>query len=341
MILDLNDFNSSRKNILFTGANSGIGFYALIKLLKKENFIFVPIRSNYRKKIFLNKLKNLFNEEFLSNYLNIIEDVDFSNLENINKIREYLVKEKKTLDVVILNAGMQYTGALYPKVSKQGFEMTFAINHLAHFYLIQNLLSLINNSIGSRIIVTSSDVHNPQSPGGNIGDKAGLNNLKNYQDIIYGSFTNFSADKAYKNSKLCNILFAKELAKNLHKRDSKITVISWAPGLVIPDDGLGFFRYSSNFDRFGYFLFSNIAKNILGISESPINAGNILYKLAKAKEFNIINYLHLSNQLISYKKHKLKEMNVSIEAENTELAKKLWSLSLELCSSFGFTSFDM
>tara|TARA_Y100001968_G_scaffold333950_1_gene401708 strand:+ start:660 stop:1685 length:1026 start_codon:yes stop_codon:yes gene_type:complete len=341
MELDLAELNSSGRNILFTGANSGIGFYSLIHLLKNENYLYIPIRSKHRKKILLEKLKIHFNYEFLSKHLNIIDGVDFANLENINKIREYLLKEENSLDIIILNAGIQYTGALYPKVSKQGFELTFAVNHLAHFYLIKNLFSLINDSFESRIIITSSDVHNPKSSGGNVGKKASLNGLINYKNIISGKFINFSADRAYKNSKLCNILFAKELSKKLNQKKSKISVITWAPGLVIPENELGFFRYSSKFNKLGYVIFSMITKNILGITESPKDAGIILYKIALTKNFNNIRYLHLSNQLISYKKHKLKKTNVSIEANNSELAEKLWNFSSDLCSSFDFVSFDI
>ena len=336
--MELKEFNNFGKNILFTGANSGIGFYSLIQLLKKENYLYVPIKSNERIKIFINNLKRYFNDKFLSKYLNIIGDSDFCDLENIYKIRDFLVQEEVLLDILILNAGMQYTGGLYPKVSKQGIEMTFAVNHLAHFLLIQNILSLIKDKLESRIVITSSDVHNPKSSGGNVGKKAGLNDLKNYKDVVSGKFINFSADKAYKDSKLCNILFAKELAKKLNSKKSKISVITWAPGLVIPDKDFGFFRYSSKFNSFGYFLFSNIAKNILGISETPKGAGDILYKIAMSRDLNNINYLHLSNQLISYKKHQLKKIAVSEEADSIELAEKLWYLSSELCKALGFPS---
>ena len=145
--MELKEFNNFGKNILFTGANSGIGFYSLIQLLKKENYLYVPIKSNERRKIFINNLKRHFNDNFLSKYLNIIGDSDFCDLENIYKIRDFLVQKEVLLDILILNAGMQYTGGLYPKVSKQGIEMTFAVNHLAHFLLIQNILSLIKELI--------------------------------------------------------------------------------------------------------------------------------------------------------------------------------------------------
>ena len=334
-------FNDYGKNILITGASSGIGFYALVNLLKKENYLFIPIRSISRGQELKFKLRNFFDNDFLNKFLNLIYDADFSDLNNIKKIREFIIEKKVRIDILILNAGMQYTGGLYPKVSKQGIELTFAINHLAHFYLTNILISLINSSLESRIIITSSDVHNPKSSGGNIGKKAGLNNLIDFKDEILVPYTNFSADKAYKNSKLCNILFAKELSKRLSIKKNNISVLSWAPGLVIPDNELGFFRYSQPFNKLGYFIFSNSAKNILGISEDINNAGNILGDLALDKKYNDSLYTHLSNKLISFKKHKLIECGTSMESNNTKLSKKLWKLSEELCTSFRLRLFDL
>ena len=199
----------------------------------------------------------------------------------------------------------------------------------------------MSNKKESRIIITSSDVHDPGSSGGNVGKKAGLKNLVGFREEITGKFCEFNADKSYKNSKLCNILFAKELSRRLQKLSSKISVITWAPGLVIPNDGLGFFRYSKRFNLFGYILFSYLAKNILGISESVENAGEILSKIVFDSNLNDISYVHLSNKLISYKKHKLIQSNVSNEANNTELASKLWILSEEICRSFGFVTLNI
>ena len=329
------------KNILITGGSSGIGFFAIINLLRTKNYLFIIIRSELRKIEFLNKLQNYFDDSYLCKYLNIIEDCDLSDLENIKKIKDFLIDKKILLDVIILNAGLQYTGSFYPKVSKQGIELTFAVNHLAHFYLINILKELIIDKEESKIIITSSDVHNPKSAGGNVGKKAGLNNLINFREEISGEFLNFNADKSYKNSKLCNILFAKELSKRLLISSSRISVITWAPGLVIPNNDLGFFRYSERFNPFGYILFKNIAKNILGISESTENAGKILSEIVLDSTLNGVQYVYLSNKLIAYKKHKLLQINESDEANNSDLASKLWRLSEEICNSFGFVTFNI
>ena len=329
------------KNILITGGNSGIGLFAIINLLKKKNNLYVVIKSELRKNEFLKTIEEYFDKNYLSKYLNIIENCDLSNLENIKKIKDYFISKKILLDVFVLNAGLQYTGSFYPKVSKQGIELTFAVNHLAHFYLVNLLKDLVRDKEESRIILTSSDVHDPKSPGGNIGKKAGLNNLVDFRKKVTGQFLNFNADESYKNSKLCNILFAKELANKLKISSSKISVITWAPGLVIPNDDSGFFRYSKRFNLFGYLIFSKVAKNILGISESLENAGKILSQIVLDSNLNNVGFIYLSNKLIDRKKHKLVESNVSDEANSDELASKLWILSEEICLSFGFVTLNI
>ncbi len=329
------------KNILITGGNSGIGFFAIINLLKTKNNLYIVIKNDFRKNQFRKTIEKYFDKNYLSKFLNIIEDCDLSDLENIKKIKDYLNSKKIFLDVIVLNAGLQYTGSYYPKVSKQGVELTFAVNHLAHFYLVNVLKDFVRDNKESRIIITSSDVHDPKSSGGNIGKKAGLNKLIDFKKKVTGKFLNFNADESYKNSKLCNILFAKELEKKLKISSSKISVITWAPGLVIPSDDSGFFRYSKRFNLTGYYIFSKVAKNILGISESVENAGKILSEIVFDSNFNNIGYVHLSNKLISFKKHKLVESKVSDEANNSELASKLWILSEDICRSFGFVSFNI
>ncbi len=329
------------KNILITGGNSGIGFFAIINLLKTKNILYVVIKNEFRKDEFLKKIEKYFDKNYLIKFLNIIENCDLSDLDNINKIKDYFISKKIFLDVVVLNAGLQYTGSFYPKVSKQGIELTFAVNHLAHFYLVNVLKNFIIDKEESRIIITSSDVHDPKSSGGNIGKKAGLNNLVDFRKKVTGQFLNFNADEAYKNSKLCNILFAKELEKKLKMSSSKISVITWAPGLVIPNDDSGFFRYSKRFNLFGYLIFSKAAKNILGISESIENAGKILSEIVLDSNLNNVGFIYLSNKLIARKKHKLVESNASDEANSDELASKLWILSEDFCRSFGFVTLNI
>ena len=74
------------KKFLITGGNSGIGFFSIINLLKKKNNLYVVIKSELRKNDFLEIIKNFFDKNYLSKYLNIIHDCDLSDLKNIKKI---------------------------------------------------------------------------------------------------------------------------------------------------------------------------------------------------------------------------------------------------------------
>ena len=81
------------KNILITGGNSGIGFFAIINLLKTKNNLYVVVKSESRKNVFVKTIEKYFDKNYLSKYLNIIEKCDLSDLENIKKIKDYLISK--------------------------------------------------------------------------------------------------------------------------------------------------------------------------------------------------------------------------------------------------------
>ena len=68
--------NKFGKTIFITGANSGIGFYSVIKFLETKNYLYVPLRSKNRKESFINDLKNFYSESHLKKYLKIISYID-------------------------------------------------------------------------------------------------------------------------------------------------------------------------------------------------------------------------------------------------------------------------
>ena len=92
------------KDIFITGGNSGIGLFAIINLLKTKNNLYVVIKSELRKNEFLKTIEKYFDKNYFSQYLNIIENCDLSDLENIKKIEDYFISERIFLDVVVLNA---------------------------------------------------------------------------------------------------------------------------------------------------------------------------------------------------------------------------------------------
>ena len=82
------------KNIFITGGNSGIGFIAIINLLKTKNNLYIVIKNEFRKNEFLKKIEKYFDKNYLCKFLNIIENCDLSDLGNIKNIKDYLISKK-------------------------------------------------------------------------------------------------------------------------------------------------------------------------------------------------------------------------------------------------------
>jgi NAD(P)-dependent dehydrogenase (short-subunit alcohol dehydrogenase family) len=99
-----------------------------------------------------------------------------------------------------------------------------------------------------RIVFVGSGVHNPKEGGGNVGSKATLGDMKGLADGFTGTNVMvdggaYDVDKAYKDSKLCNVVTGLELAKRLAKNKSKITSNIMNPGLI-PTTGLIYFFHN-------------------------------------------------------------------------------------------------
>ena len=320
-------------NIFITGGSSGIGYQAVLYLISIGHNIILPCKNIYRANEVLTNILNKSSED-LSKRGNIYTPImDLSDLKNIDSLCSELKKRRLNIDVLILNAGLQYTGSKRPRRSKQGIELTFAVNHLSHFYLTQKILPFLNTGNNPKIIITSSEVHNPNSAGGKVGAKANLGNLKGLEfneefEMIDGNI--FNADKAYKDSKLCNILFAKKLSNNLIRKKLSIPVIAWAPGLVISRDNQGFFRYSRKFNPLGQMLFAFLARDVLRIASSNKDAGLLLSDLACSSKYKKPGFSYYSNKIISSGKFSFEKADISDDAQREELSDKLWLLSKSL-----------
>ncbi len=329
--------NSSKKDktltIFITGGSSGIGFQAVLKLISLGHNIILPCKNIFRANEVLTNIFNQSSVKLFKKGVLYTPIMDLSDLKSIDSLCDEVKKRRLKIDILILNAGLQYTGSKIPRRTAQGIELTFGVNHLAHFYLTQKILPLIDKNDASRIIITSSEVHNPMSGGGRVGEKANLGNLTGLEsdlefEMIDGN--QFNADKAYKDSKLCNILFAKELSIQLIKKRLSIPVIAWAPGLVISRDSKGFFRYSRKYNELGQILFAFLARDLLKITTSNKKAGDLLSDLVYASIYKKPSFNYYSNKIISSGKFIFEQTDISNEAGREGLSNKLWELSKSL-----------
>jgi len=300
-------------------------------------------------------------------------ECNLADLSSIDAFVKNLISSKRKdnnaatpsplFDAVCYNAGVaRNIDAGDIARTKDGFELTVGTNHLGHFYLNHLLLSsnlINNNNAGAsgnaggagRIVVTSSSVHDPESPGGAQGATATLGNLQGLENAIFNKSRQFdmvdgmpfNADKAYKDSKLCNILFVRELQRRLDQNmyassgggsSNNIKVNCFTPGLIV---GTGLFRDQNQvFTK----VFDIAATNLLKVGETTHYGGGALEYMTLSTKVGTKNgglYYFSPPGSSKYGDDaygkQFDESNVSKEAQesdNNGKAKRLWELSEKL-----------
>jgi len=193
------------KTILITGSTDGIGKQTALELAEMGATVLLHGRNPERADRVLNEIKKATGNDRIEAFI-----ADLSSLKQVRNLAEQVLVKHDRLDVLINNAGVYETGH---RISEDGFEMTFAVNHLAPFLLTLLLLDPLKNSAPGRIINVSSQVH---------ASSIDFDNLQ--------AEKHFSAYEAYSLSKLCNVLFTYELAERL--KGSGITVNCLHPGVI-------------------------------------------------------------------------------------------------------------
>jgi protochlorophyllide reductase len=323
------------RRILLTGASSGIGLEAAVRLCRAGHRLTLPCRDAATAATTVRRVARGANgcPEPLAPV------ADLADLGSVSRCAAGLVGLGEPIDVLVLNAGLQYAGARAPRRSAQGVELTFAVNHLAHQLLAQRLLPLLAAGEAPRLVVTASEVHDPTTGGGRVGRPAGLGDLAGLlsgpQFALVDGSTPFDAEKAYKDSKLCNLLFAREFERRSRGHGTPLTVIAWSPGLVIPRGDGGFFRYSRSHNELGQRLFGLLARDLLRLSESVEDAGALLATLATDPADDGPGFTYRANRLLAPGRHRLEDATPSPEALDDARARALWEHSERLLATLG------
>jgi len=309
------------RRILLTGASSGIGLAAAMRLLEAGHRLTLPCRDAESAAA----LQRRFGRAVRTPVC------DLADLDSVAACSAQLLAEGEALDTLVLNAGLQDSGSRQPRWSAQGFELTVAVNHLAHQALLQRLLPLLLQGTAPRLVVTASEVHDPGAPGGRVGRPAGLGDLAGLRrgpgaPMLAGAEP-FDADKAYKDSKLCNLLMARELDARLRSRGLGLPVLAWSPGLVIPRARGGFFRANQRRNPLAQGLFALLARDLLRVTETPQHAGALLAGLAAAPLTDGDGFQYWSNRVLGPGRLQFERVQPSREACDDDLAERLWDLS--------------
>ena len=194
------------KTIVATGATSGIGEAAVLALAGLGARIVVVARDEARAKATMRKLEA--KAPGLGHRLHL---ADLSSMAETRKVGAAIAANEPRIDVLINNAGALFSDR---RVTPEGLELTFALNHMAYFVLTEALRDRLIASAPARIVSTSSAAHEGTSL--DFGD---LQSAKGYGGL-----------KVYGRSKLANILFTRELARRL--AGTGVTANCLHPGVV-------------------------------------------------------------------------------------------------------------
>ncbi|HVG28037.1 MAG TPA: oxidoreductase [Acidobacteriaceae bacterium] len=196
------------KTVLITGANSGIGFQAARELVRHGAQVLLGCRSVNKGEA----ARSAILREQPAAQLSIVP-LDMASLASVRSFAPSFVSSGAVLDILVNNAGVM----ALPKreLTADGFERQFGTNHLGHFALTGLLMPALLRSTAPRVITVASLAH-----------RTGRMDWDNLQ-----SERGYTPWGAYNNSKLANILFARELDRRAREAGSALLSLPVHPGV--------------------------------------------------------------------------------------------------------------
>ena len=199
----------SGKTFLITGANAGAGFEASRILLSKGAAVVMLNRSTERSVSAINSLKNEFGGDASVSFIKM----DLANLSSVRTAAKNIQEQVKKIDTLICNAAIAQIAVR--ELTEDGHESQLGTNHYGHFLLSGLLFEQIEASKG-RIVVVASEGH-----------KMGLRTIK-FDDINWDR--DYTANDAYSQSKLAQMMFAYELQNRIKVATKSTSVYVCHPG---------------------------------------------------------------------------------------------------------------
>lgn len=222
-----------RDLVVVTGASSGLGL-ACTETLAKSGRYFVVMACRD-----VEKAKKVAKERGLPDNSYVVMKLELGNLQSVRDFVANLkaFKSARPLNHLICNAAVYKPKDPNPAWTDDGFEMSMGVNHLGHFLLVNLLIEDMSRAKNARVCIVGSITGNTNTVGGGlVYPQADLGNLKGLEQgakkpISMADGKPFFGAKAYKDSKVCNMMTVSELHRRYHD-DTGITFSSMYPGCI-------------------------------------------------------------------------------------------------------------
>ena len=315
------DKASQKPTVIITGASSGLGLNTAASLAKSGDWHVVMACRDFSKAQM--KAKQLgFPKDSYS-----IMHLDLASFESIRQFVTNFRASGRRVDAFVANAAIYLPTATEPTFTADGFETCVGVNHLGHFLLCNLMMEdLINDKElnkptgAPRMVIVGSITGNTNTLAGNVPPKADLGDLSGLASgdpTIDGK--EFIGAKAYKDSKVCNMLTMREMHRRFHDQTG-VTFASMYPG-CIAETGL-FRNHTSVFKT----LFPPFQKYITKGYISEEDAGRRLAAVVADPKLSKSGVYWSFNEGTS-----AFENQVSDEVADDAKGVKLWEISEKLC----------
>jgi NAD(P)-dependent dehydrogenase (short-subunit alcohol dehydrogenase family) len=296
------------RTAIITGANTGLGLQCAQTLLETDPawHVVLAVRDPIRGAAAVQQLGQ-------PSRCTVI-DLDLASLESVRGFPHRLkTAAVPPLHAIVCNAGVQIVSHIQQTVD--GFEMTFGVNHLGHFALVQGLREQL--IAPARIVVVSSGTHDPSNHTGMPHPV-----YTSAAELARPGTTDDDSNagrRRYTTSKLCNVLFAYELDRRLEHGARGITVNAFDPGMM-PGSGLA--RDYPPLQRFAW-RFLLPALRVLPAVRSTRTSGRHLAALASDVRFHGVTGCYFDG---------LKPTRSSPDSYDLAKASDLWQTSQHLAA---------
>ncbi|MEO0539928.1 MAG: protochlorophyllide reductase [Cyanobacteria bacterium P01_A01_bin.105] len=315
---------TEQPTVIITGTSSGVGLYAAKAMAAKGWHVIAANRD-------IDKTKQVSAAVGIPEEAYTAMHCDLAEYDSVRRFVDDFRATGQRLDALVCNAAVYLPLEKEPVRNKDGYELSVATNHLGHFLLCNLMLDDLKQSPAEppRLVILGTVTANPKELGGKIPIPAppDLGDLAGFEQgftppIAMIDGKRFKSGKAYKDSKLCNMLTMRELHRRYHT-DTGITFNALYPGCVAET---GLFRNHAQLFRT---IFPWFQKNITGGFVSEETAGERVAQVVADPGFNVSGvYWSWGNRQADGREAFMQE--ISDEASDKNKAEKMWELSEQL-----------